>query len=63
MTAAHWSATMTVPHYIGEDKSDMLGIKRGWYAIRMTATSNIGPTTDSFEIAKFPNPSRFLMKP
>jgi len=33
MTAAHWSATMTAPHYISEDKSDMRGIKPGWYAM------------------------------
>ena len=24
---------MTAPHYISEDKSDMRGIKPGWYAI------------------------------
>jgi hypothetical protein len=33
------STTMTVPHYITEDKSDMRGIKPGWYASRTTATS------------------------
>ena len=27
------SATMTVPHYISENQSDMRGIKHGWYAI------------------------------
>jgi hypothetical protein len=26
-------APRTVPHYINEDKSDMRGIKSGWYAI------------------------------
>jgi hypothetical protein len=24
---------MTIPYYIGEDRSDMRGIKPGWYAI------------------------------
>ena len=24
---------MTAPHYINEDKSDMRGIKPGWYAM------------------------------
>ena len=24
---------MTAPHYINEDKSDMRGIKSGWYAV------------------------------
>jgi hypothetical protein len=33
MIAAHWSATVTAPHYISEDKSDMRGIRSGWYAI------------------------------
>jgi hypothetical protein len=27
------SATMTVPYYISENRSDMRGIKHGWYAI------------------------------
>jgi hypothetical protein len=38
MTAAHWTTTVTAPYYISEDKSDMRGIKPGWYAMRMTAT-------------------------
>jgi hypothetical protein len=29
---------MTASHYINESKSDMRGIKPGWYAIEMTAT-------------------------
>ena len=33
IAAAHWSATMTVSHYISEGKSDMRGIKPGWYPI------------------------------
>jgi hypothetical protein len=33
MTAAHWSTTVTAPHYVSDDKSDMRGIKPGWYAI------------------------------
>jgi hypothetical protein len=33
MTAAHWSTTVTAPHYISDDKSDVRGIKSGWYAI------------------------------
>jgi hypothetical protein len=28
------SATMTAPHYISENQSDMRGIKHGWYAIK-----------------------------
>jgi hypothetical protein len=32
-TAEHWGATMTIPHYVSEDKSDLRGIKPGWYAI------------------------------
>jgi hypothetical protein len=30
---AHWSTTVTAPHYISENKSDMRGIKPGWCAI------------------------------
>jgi hypothetical protein len=33
MSAAHLSTTVTAPHYINEDKSDMRGIRPGWYAI------------------------------
>jgi hypothetical protein len=33
MTVAHWSTTVTAPHYISENKSDMRGIKSGWYAM------------------------------
>jgi hypothetical protein len=28
---------VTAPHYIGENKSDMRGIKSGWYGIETTA--------------------------
>jgi hypothetical protein len=37
------SATMTVPHYISEDKSDMRGIKRGWYAMEDDGGLSSGP--------------------
>ena len=30
---------MTIPYYIGEDRSDMRGIKPGWYAIEDDAAS------------------------
>ena len=34
---------MTAPHYIGEDKSDMRGIKSGWYAIESDGKLSSGP--------------------
>ena len=34
---------MTVPHYISEDKSDMRGIKRGWYAMEHDGDLSSGP--------------------
>jgi hypothetical protein len=34
---------MTVPHYIGENKSDMRGIKSGWYAIEDDGNLSSGP--------------------
>jgi hypothetical protein len=35
--------TMTVPHYISEDKSDMRGIKHGWYAVEDDGNLSSGP--------------------
>jgi hypothetical protein len=43
MTAAHWSTAVTVPHYISENKSDMRGIKPGWYAIEDDGDLSSGP--------------------
>jgi hypothetical protein len=34
---------MSVPHYIGEAKSDMRGIKPGWYAIDDDGNLSSGP--------------------
>jgi hypothetical protein len=34
---------MTVPHYISEGKSDMRGIKPGWYAIEDDGNLSFGP--------------------
>jgi hypothetical protein len=34
---------MTSPHYINEDKSDMLGIKHGWYAMDDDGNLSSGP--------------------
>ena len=34
---------MTVPYYISEDKSDMRGIKRGWYAMEDDGGLSSGP--------------------
>ena len=34
---------MTVPHYINEDKSDMRGIKSGWYAVEDDGNFSSGP--------------------
>jgi hypothetical protein len=34
---------MTVPYYISEDKSDMRGIKRGWYAMEDDGGLSCGP--------------------
>jgi hypothetical protein len=43
MTAAHWSTTMTAPQYISDDKSDMRGIKPGWYAMDEDGNLGSGP--------------------
>jgi hypothetical protein len=34
---------MTVPHYISEDKSDIRGIKHGWYAMEDEGDLSSGP--------------------
>lgn len=34
---------MTIPYYIGEDRSDKLGIKPGWYAIEDDGNLTSGP--------------------
>jgi hypothetical protein len=34
---------MTYPHYISEDKSDMRGIKHGWYAVEDNGNLSSGP--------------------
>ena len=45
------SATMTVPYYISEDKSDMRGIKRGWYAMEDDGDLSSGPFSSHEECA------------
>jgi hypothetical protein len=52
MIAAHWSATVTAPHYIGEDKSEMRGIKPGWYAIEDDGNISSGPFPSRQECVK-----------
>jgi hypothetical protein len=52
MTAAHWSTAVTVPHYISENKSDMRGIKPGWYAIEDDGDLSSGPFSSLEECVK-----------
>ena len=42
------SVRATIPYYISEPKSDMRGIKAGWYAIEDDGTLYSGPFS-SFE--------------
>jgi hypothetical protein len=45
----HWKAmlhtgtTMTIPQYINEDRSEMRGIKSGWYAMDDAGKLSSGP--------------------
>jgi hypothetical protein len=49
---------MTVPHYITEDKSDMRGIKPGWYAIEDDGNLSCGPFSSLEEcVARIPQPT------
>ena len=43
---------MTVPHYINECKSDMRGIKPGWYAIEDDGYLSSGPFSSLEECVK-----------
>ncbi len=43
---------MTAPHYIGENKSDMRGIKSGWYAIEEHGDLSSGPFSSLEECVK-----------
>jgi hypothetical protein len=56
MTAAHWSTTVTAPHFISENKSDMRGIKPGWYAIEDDGSLSSGPFSSREECVQ-ENPS------
>ena len=64
MTAAHWSTTVTAPHYISENKSDMRGIKSGWYAMEDDGNLSFGPFP-SFEecFARINQPTNGPMAP
>ena len=43
---------MTTPHYISENKSDMRGIKPGWYAIEHDGKLSSGPFSSREECVK-----------
>jgi hypothetical protein len=43
---------MTLPHFISEDKSDMRGIKSGWYAIEDDGNLTSGPFSSIEECVK-----------
>jgi hypothetical protein len=50
--ASDWNATMTAPHYISENKSDMRGIKPGWYAVEDDGNLSSGPFSSLEECVK-----------
>jgi hypothetical protein len=41
--------SMSIPHYINEDKSDMRGIKPGWYAMEDDGKLSSGPFSSRHE--------------
>ena len=43
---------MTAPHYISETKSDMRGIKHGWYAVEDDGNLSSGPFSSREECVK-----------
>jgi len=52
MAVAHWTTTVTAPHYISDNKSDMRGIKPGWYAIEDDGNVSSGPFSSREECIK-----------
>jgi hypothetical protein len=40
---------MTIPHYISEDRSEMRGIKPGWYAMEDDGKLSSGPFSSRHE--------------
>jgi hypothetical protein len=40
---AHRSTPMAIPHFINDDRSEMRGIKSGWYAIDAAGNLSSGP--------------------
>jgi hypothetical protein len=55
---------MTFPHYINEDKSDIRGIKPGWYAMDENGNLSFGPFSNRencfTRISQFADWSTFL---
>lgn len=49
---SHADSRARVPYYIGETKSDMRGIKPGWYAIEDNGDLSSGPYSSLEECAK-----------
>jgi hypothetical protein len=52
LIAPHTGATMSIPHYINENKSDMRGIKPGWYAMEDDGKLSSGPFPSREECLK-----------
>jgi hypothetical protein len=40
---------MSIPHYVNEDRSDMRGIKPGWYAMEDNGKLSSGPFSSRHE--------------
>jgi hypothetical protein len=40
---------MSIPHYINDDRSDMRGIKPGWYAMEDNGKLSSGPFSSRHE--------------
>ena len=49
---------MTIPHYISEDRSEMRGIKPGWYAMDDAGKLSSGPFSSHEEcLSRGPRPA------
>ena len=54
---------MTIPHYINEDRSEMRGIKPGWYAMDDAGKLKSGPFSSHEECLSRSTQQKHISRP